>query len=612
MGETIQEHIGRLESKLKTALFDIEKRLVALESREGHEEGVSGGVPADVNERLLELEDLLMLTQVEQTKLKETRGGTEPLHIPEDITPRLASLEARVAAFGASSEPPQNEEETKAMTAKIAAGDEHIKAVETRIAELEQKFGETMKASQDMGAAAQKIAEIKKDIETYDVQVQTLKNELDHLTKERTDLLERASRIEINTERASTYLEKMKTLEERMEAGIDKVGSLRDSMEAKLKFGIERMDLAKKDVDVKVQNLDERFNLKMDRLESLRESLENKIRVVDEQTRDLGKIEDLTYLKRTLEEESVSRISMEKHVADIGKRLGELEPLAGVVEEESVSRASLEKHVADMGKRLGELEPLAGTVKDESMKRTSLEKKLQDVHTKVSEIEKMKGAMQAMKHDVGEAAKKGVAMLEGEMQSYRESMRNEIADVQSLQKAVQEEAARRQELERRWTETENRVASYHPEDVKEKLEKEYNERLARIQADIERMRASIHEEAEQVKQILHADEVRKLRDELAYQKTAIQNIEKNLELSATRFFASNLEEFSKALDRKVPELVTRDEYMRDIREMASKMRGIEAPDLTGFARRVDSLEKRINDIYQMTRNVSSRMPVVVE
>ncbi len=549
MPETLEEKLSRLENKLKANLFDVEKRLVALESR-GEEEGVQAGIPQDINERFLEMEDLILLIQTENTKVRELLGK-EPLtgtatgaELPADLEEKISALEAKLSA---KPELPENiDMRLKNTAAKIAAVEAGWKALEKSIGEEVAGLRESIPAkfsSREMESYFGRLKDAKRDIDEEFARLQSAKEDMESLRKESSELLGKAAQAEINAEKAETYLEKMKTLEEKMEADIDRIGSMRDSIDSRLKFSVERVDLAKKDVDMKIQNLEDKFRLRLEKLDSIRESLENKLRMLDEKAKEFGKIEDLTSMKRALDEESISRVSMEKHIADMNKKLADLESLSQDIDEESLQRVTLEK-------------------------------RLQDVQAKISGIEKVKSELHATKQEVEEAAKRGIAVLEEKLSTYQ------------YPAGIKE--------------------------VKENFEKESSAKLSQLSGDIEKMRAALQEEAKQVREVMQADDVKKLREDITQQRGMLQNIEKNLELSATRFFSSNLEEFAKALDRRLPNLVTRDEYVRDIRELAGKLRSVESPDLGAFARRVEYLEKKIDDIYQMTRNVSSRMPVVVE
>ncbi len=89
----IEERMDRIENRLKSNFFEIEKRLVHLES----------SAPAALGERVHELEDLLLLLQLENMRIKE--GLPKLADTPDDkssvepeIENRLAAIEEKLAA----------------------------------------------------------------------------------------------------------------------------------------------------------------------------------------------------------------------------------------------------------------------------------------------------------------------------------------------------------------------------------------------------------------------------------------------------------------------------------------------------------------------------------
>ena len=86
----LEERINRLEERLKVTFVEIEKRMTQPEA----------APVTDSNDRIDELEDLLLLLQLENTKLREKVGegldfGITP-SVP-DISERLNRIESEVA-----------------------------------------------------------------------------------------------------------------------------------------------------------------------------------------------------------------------------------------------------------------------------------------------------------------------------------------------------------------------------------------------------------------------------------------------------------------------------------------------------------------------------------
>lgn len=115
----MEERFGKLEEKLRITFNEIERRFEQLRQ------------PSDMQteERIQELEDLLLLLQLENTKLKEKVGdgldfGITP-NVP-DVSERLGRVEAELALRPAAAAPASGD-----IEAKITALEERINAIPT-------------------------------------------------------------------------------------------------------------------------------------------------------------------------------------------------------------------------------------------------------------------------------------------------------------------------------------------------------------------------------------------------------------------------------------------------------------------------------------------------
>ena len=70
--------------------------------------------------------------------------------------------------------------------------------------------------------------------------------------------------------------------------------------------------------------------------------------------------------------------------------------------------------------------------------------------------------------------------------------------------------------------------------------------------------------------------------------------------------------FAKSMDRRIPNIVSREEYVRQIADINQRMKTIDAPDLSPLGARVERLEKKIEEIAVMMRSMYNRIPIVVE
>jgi hypothetical protein len=90
------------------------------------------------------------------------------------------------------------------------------------------------------------------------------------------------------------------------------------------------------------------------------------------------------------------------------------------------------------------------------------------------------------------------------------------------------------------------------------------------------------------------------------------NLKNNLEITATNFFAKNMEEFAKSIDKKLPEYITKDEYRRSIYDISRKLERIEAPDISSIEQRMQEVELDLLNIAKLVKGLGTRMPIIVE
>ena len=116
----LEERFNRLEEKLKITFIELEKRL--------NQQQLHDQPQTNVEDHIQEIEDLLLLLQLENTKMKEKiRDGLDFGIIPNvpDVSERLTRVESELASH-ASAMPSQTEIETK-----IATLEERINSLQT-------------------------------------------------------------------------------------------------------------------------------------------------------------------------------------------------------------------------------------------------------------------------------------------------------------------------------------------------------------------------------------------------------------------------------------------------------------------------------------------------
>ncbi|KHO48105.1 MAG: coiled-coil [archaeon GW2011_AR5] len=124
----LEERLNRLEERLKLTFVEIEKRM------QPQQPGASG-TPAntmDVGDRIDELEDLLLLLQLENTKLKERVGEGLDFGITPsapDVSERLNRIESELGNKSVPVFETDEEGNNPAIISKLAELEERINAI---------------------------------------------------------------------------------------------------------------------------------------------------------------------------------------------------------------------------------------------------------------------------------------------------------------------------------------------------------------------------------------------------------------------------------------------------------------------------------------------------
>ena len=89
-------------------------------------------------------------------------------------------------------------------------------------------------------------------------------------------------------------------------------------------------------------------------------------------------------------------------------------------------------------------------------------------------------------------------------------------------------------------------------------------------------------------------------------------MESNMKMASLKMLTQQLNDFAKSMDKRLPNVVSREEYVRQMADVNQRVRTIEAPDLSPLAGRVGALERKIEEVASMMRGVYNRIPIVVE
>ncbi|HLD83597.1 MAG TPA: hypothetical protein VI979_01955 [archaeon] len=737
-GSELESRISYLEKKLDA--FS-EKNVSADDAEEMGSElksiRRSGG--DDVEKRLSALEDKI-----------EEAGGTSSV-VPEDLGRKIRQLEDKIESLGNGQSVKELEETISGVQSYVKEKLESVNP--SGIMDLVTKKG--------LQEYADKLAAARSGIEKDMEKMASMKNDLDSIAGIKKDLEEKLSRQAADSQRNSALLEKIQAAEKNIDEKLGEIDALSREMDKKVAEAGERL-LAKATGFPDTTSTDDRFGKVEKTLEqlwsfkSVMEASKLKEHHVDSVLeKNLVAIKELG---EHIEEESVSRVSMEKSLQDVKSRL---EKLAGMDRELQKERHAIKeitestgKHHDDidrklesLGKKLSLVSELRKDLDEESVSRVSMEKSLQDIRNDMSNVEKLEKALEKERKAVQEmaqssasyessvqaklgemtermaeldATKQDLLKEKNEIRKMAESGSNYTANVEKrvkeLESHLQQIARLKMELEnesvkrladeriindirRQFSLIENRMEKFAavPSDMhamvaaidhlrqgaatetearasleqgiagmREKLqgmesawkdieakntrpqigtgfldkigqmqsrldgiekrigatspaaggyakvEEELNTHITDFSNQMNALRGRLMQESSEFSQFMKQNDINQFRKEMKEHHKMLRSIDKRIEKSAIRFFAENLEDFAKAMDRRTPIMVTREAYDHDMHALAAKLSKIEAPDGAALYERMDSLERDIGRTIVAMRSMMSRVPVVVE
>ncbi len=614
----IDDRLGKLEDKMKSGFLEAEKRLASFESLK----------PGVFEERVKEVEDLQMLTQLEIMKLKE-------------------------------------KEQVPVAIAKIPAGlEEKTNDLLHRLSALESEKITEKGASYYIS----KIVKEKKEIESEFSRMRSLKKDLETILREKDEISKKISDSELNLEKVDTLYSKMKTIDEKISVEVDKMHNMMRSIDERVNETVEKSNSMRKTVESRVAVAEEKFKQRSDRLEALRDSLNTKLLLVDDKINELDSfrktIGDVNAFKANVDDESIQRITLEKNLQDLKNQVDEVTDkfnqldIDKKLEDEFVTIATLEKKLQDFTKkfdmlnsRMSGVSSSINAVVDSKMKavETKLKevpeiKQMKDLYAKMDMIEakletekefmdygdavnSLKKKLVSLETTLKKAEHQDFSKLQSRLSELEKSLTSsekidhaniikEIADIEKSLKMAEGDVlstinSEIEAIKAAQNDMKDKIEKeiLGKEDIldaaRQKFDQEVEEKITQFSSKIDELRMKMQLEKEQITKSLNMDKLMQIRNEIITQKRQIHDIERNLEISAIRFFTENLEEFSKEIDKKLPSVVTRDEFEK-------VMKKVHMPDIPGLDKRIMLLERKIDDVHNMARRFSVHQPIIVE
>ncbi|HLC76581.1 MAG TPA: hypothetical protein VJH04_00080 [archaeon] len=244
-------------------------------------------------------------------------------------------------------------------------------------------------------------------------------------------------------------------------------------------------------------------------------------------------------------------------------------------------------------------------MEDESVNRISIEKKLHDIESKVENYEKYihETFSQLKNLEAGDIKRMNAALEQTkghELQEIKELAKQLVKERDEME----DEVVNRLSLERRVNEMEQKMKHLNET---EKEVKELDIDRASMERHVQTIDSGLREMNDMMQKIKSLENV-----DISKVSNRLQDMESNMKMQTVKLLTQQLNEFAKSLERRLPNIVSREEYMRQIADINQRMRTIEAPDLSPLGARVGRLEKKIEEIAVMMRSMYNRVPIVVE
>ena len=603
----------------------------------------------ELNERILEIEDLQMLLEAEMVKLKEfllERG--EKLDITQektmkDLQKKVASLEERLEKIGAGV-PGEgimqkieerikhlrgsgiDEDRIKALESKIEAlkhaiieepsgvesgiieglrkdidaikqsYNEKTKDIDEQIKSLSSDIENLKSTCRSVNSFGSYIEELKKDIDNLKDELQTeFKKEIllqaNHVEKIEKNMEQNLAEIRSKIDKIEELVEnsgKMLT-QKGMDMFLEKIRSARAEMKkdqeelnrsreminqlilalGKIKDKAETADAVLQKVEAaitKMNTIEEKVRNDIQRLDSLDRNIEEKFSKTDEKLAEVEKIgADIDATRKIFEDKMKNNINNMKAINDamnerleaMDKRLQTAEQLADHVRSKVDQLSAIESRTRqiknDFDKKVASIEAFRSMVEEKS-------KALDEGLRKISELEQEMENRSKVNEEKFMAYIDNMNALKDAVYTKIDSLNQMTIDAEKIQSKIDQASDIVRKIETMSSGVENKIR-----------------RFDSAMRDIEEIKARLSEKSPET--------------------DLEEKIKKDLDDRIVSLVTKNLEKFAETLDRKLPELVTKDELMR----MKAIPLSVSSPAPTktsmhNIEDRIRRLEQRLSDI----------------
>ena len=615
------------KKKKKPKKLDINTRLDELEEKLEKLEQTSPENIDELKHRILELEDLQMLLELENIRIKEYFAQRGETPIPSSASD-LAKLVKRVEKLE------QKLGETKVAVGPMVKGsgedvykkvDEAFKLVENeigkmkdiiyteikkdinkqaiRLDQLENKFSNSLKEIEEKISQLDDIIHespkilTPKGLEKYLEKIKIMRDELDK------DM----AKIKENSKKVSSFLEALKLIDEKMEEAdihTEKITSAIDKMKAleqRVKNEIEKLSDLSIRMDKKTLEIDE----KLEKIYHTQAEVESTAKSFEERLKDnLSEISDL-------------KQNIETKLSELSDKISSVERVEDRIKERNEAMLSIERKMDElMSASMRKHQDIISIDKSVKEREKNILENVENIKNIKSEIDKKI----KLNDEKLSARIEKIEALRDNISAQMETLNNKIAEVNNLvisaENKIATESGLKEELEE-----------------KIKLVEETKQKIEPLEGRIAELNSKIDSQISSVKDVikgrLSTEEDKKKIDSLYKQLSDIQreinqlknkvgspavkelkldeHLEDLIKKHSTEIVLKNLEKFAETLDKKLPQFVTQEEIEKLKKEIRT---GLKDPSET--IKRIDKLETQLELLIKNMYQGKSTIPVIVE
>ena len=648
------------EREISRVLEEIDSRLSRLE------ESVSHVAIEEFRERIKELEDLQMLLQAEMLQLRQKLfGEVEQLPI-YDIDKRLSELEKiikegvpvqvsedlekrveRIEKIKDVKEVAKKLEEFEKRISKLRSEKidipelkklrevfSRIEVIENKIGKMEEKFEKEIKEIEDLVASSGKILtepamkkyierleRVKKEIEDKVEEVNYLKEKLDESIKEREDVVKKIEGLENAIAQGDAIVAKLRAQAEQARAGVEKLETLRESIESVIKDRIGELEILKEDIYNKLNKTNERILAEIEKSEALRDEMSAKSAIIE---------------KRLSRMESMGK-SFEKWKGEFASEI-EKRFLLRTEIEEIINRMKTE-----MGNVKSDVYATVNTINEQVRKEMeNLRKKEREFVTK-SDVERICSELEDRIEREAERISKASMKNEKEIERITKAgteLSKRIEELEKLTSIVNSKLEKKINAdEKRFSESGKRLAEFESR-INAKVEEKLNTASNETRKSLESMRDWVKKETEKLneyvintgkKTLENKDEIEQISREIEGIRSEVYRVEREsvarltkieqridrIRDDALKLLNEHLSKFSALVETKFLKKTEFSEFRKKIREetsdeVARSIRVSQQFAIEPILQRISMIEHQIIEIRKVLRSIAGKLPVVVE